>query len=368
MVPSRLDSPQARPIDLRSDAITTPTDSMWEAMRAADLGWASAGQDTLLVELEETVAKLAGKEKALYVLTGGMANLVALMTHTRRGDQVVLDSRSHILWCEEWGLSYICGLTARSVDGVRGQISPDAVVDAINDSLYRHRPRTSLLCLENPDNTFGEAADVGYVASVSNVAHELGASVHLDGARVLNACAALDVELHDMLAPVDSAMISLNKGLSAPGGAILVGTAEFISEARMNVRRLGGSSFHQCGIHAAAALVAFREMLPQLAEDNRRAAALAEALRHVTGVTVDQGRAPTNMVIVAPDPGLMSARGFVDGLETHGVLGYISGENTVRFVTHRHIDDDDIAHAAEAAAAVAESFAASNAKQPAIGT
>jgi threonine aldolase len=136
----------------------------------------------------------------------------------------------------------------------------------------------------------------------------------------------------------------------------------------MNVRRLGGSSFHQGGIHAAAALVGFREMIPQLAEDNRRAATLADALRRVTGVTVDQGSAPTNMVIVAPDPGLMSAREFVDGLEMHGVLGYVSGENTVRFVTHRHIRDDDIVHAAEAAAAVAESFATPNSNRSAVGT
>lgn len=328
-------------------------------MRTAELGWASAGEDATLLELEATAAELAGKEAALYVLTGGMANLVALMTHTTRGDQVVMEASSHLLWCEEQGLAYICGLVPRTVEGERGQMRADDVAFAINDALYRHRPHTSLVCLENTDNTYGEAVTASYVRDIAAVAHELGAATHLDGARVLSACVELDVELHDMLAGVDTAMISLNKGLSAPGGALLVGTSDFIAKARLNVRRLGGSSFHQCGIHAAAGLVALREMPPQLADDNRRAAALADALSRVEGLTIDRGAGATNMVIVLPDPAVISAAGLVGGLEALGVRAYLSREHSVRFVTHRHISDEDIAYTAEMAVAVTQRCAAS---------
>jgi threonine aldolase len=341
-----------RIVDLRSDAITTPTDAMWEAMRSAELGWASAGQDPTVRELENEAARLAGKEAALYVLTGGMANLVALMTHTERGDQILLDSWSHILWCEEWSFAYIAGLTHRALDGHRGQPTPSGVADAMAESLYRHRPNTSLLCLENTDNMYSEAATPQQVHELSDVARELGLATHLDGARVLSACVALDVGLDEMLSPVDSAMVSLNKGLSAPGGALLVGTAAFINKAKLNVRRLGGSSFHQAGIHAAAGLVALREMIPQLAEDNRRAALLARSLQEIEGITLDRGDAPTNMVIAELAADLMPAQTFVDALAEHGVLAYVSRERSVRFVTHRHIDDDEIAWAVAAVASV----------------
>jgi threonine aldolase len=348
----RLDHNQHE-VDLRSDAITVPTDGMWEAMRSAKLGWASAGQDPTLLELEAEAARLAGKEAALYVFTGGMANLVALMTHTVRGDQIVLESSSHILWCEGWGFAQLCGLTHRAIAGSRGQMSPASISEAVTDGVYGHRPRTSLLCLENTDNTFGEAVGPRYVTEVSDLAHELGLAVHLDGARVLNACVALDVELRDMLASVDSAVISLNKGLSAPGGAILVGTAEFIRQASVNLRLVGGGSFHQAGIHAAAGLVALRELIPQLAEDNRRSALLARSLQGVDGLIVDRGAVPTNMVIVELTPELAPAQAFVDALATHGILAYVSRDTSVRFVTHRHISDEDIVRTATAVASIA---------------
>jgi threonine aldolase len=199
---------------------------------------------------------------------------------------------------------------------------------------------------------FSEAATPQQVRELSDVAHDLGLSTHLDGARVLSACVALDVALDEMLSPVDSAMISLNKGLSAPGGAVLVGTASFIDRAKLNVRRLGGSSFHQAGIHAAAGLVALREMMPQLAEDNRRAGLLARSLQEIEGITLDRGGAPTNMVIAVLAADLMPAQAFVDALAEHGVRAYVSRERSVRFVTHRHVDDEGIARAAAAVASV----------------
>jgi threonine aldolase len=342
----------SQPIDLRSDAITLPTDAMWDAMRSADLGWASAGEDPALQELEDEGARLTGKEAALFVLTGGMANLVALMTHTTRGDQILLESSSHILWCEEWSFAHICGLVHRAVEGIRGQIRPADVSGMALDSLYRHRPRTSLLCLENTDNTFGEAVGADYVTEVASAAHALDISVHLDGARLLNACVALDVAADEVLAGVDSSVLSLNKGLSAPTGALLVGSADFVRDARANLRRLGGASYHQAGMYAAAGLVALRDMIPQLAEDNRRAALLARLLAGIPGLAVDVGATPTNMVIVRLGPELVAAQEFIDRLALRGVRGYTSRESSVRFVTHRHIDDGDIETAAAEIASV----------------
>jgi threonine aldolase len=350
----------SEPIDLRSDAITLPTDAMWEAMRSVDLRWASVGEDPTLQELEDEGARLAGKEAALFVLTGGMANLVALMTHTTRGDQILLESSSHILWCEEWSFAHICGLVPRTVEGIRGQIRVADVSGLALDSLYRHHPRTSLLCLENTDNTFGEAVGPDYVTEIASAAHALGISVHLDGARLLNACVALGVAADQVLAGVDSAVLSLNKGLSAPGGALLVGSADFVREARVNLRRLGGASYHQAGILAAAGLVALRDMIPQLAEDNRRAALLARLLAGIPDLEVDIGPTPTNMVIARLGPELVGAQDFVDRLASRGIRGSVSRDSSVRFVTHRHLDDRDIETAATEVASVVPTCARSD--------
>ena len=337
----------ARIVDLRSDAITKPTPEMWRAMQEADLGWASAGEDASVLQLEETAARLSGKEAGLFALTGNMANLAALMSHAERGDQILLEASSHILWCEEWSMSYIVGLFPRVIEGTRGKVEPEAVVHAMRESRYRHQPRTSLLCLENTDNVFGAALTPADIREPASAARDLGAAVHLDGARVLNACVARNVTLGEMLEPVDSAMISLNKGLSAPGGALLVGSAAFIAESRMNLRRIGGGSHHQAGIYAAAALVALDSMIDQLADDNRRARTLANLLEPLQGLRVRPVEVETNVVVVELDPELGTAESFLSELVAQGVVGYVSGPQSVRFVTHREIDDSDIEQAAE---------------------
>lgn len=339
-------------VDLRSDAITKPTPEMWRAMQDADLGWASAGEDPSVRQLEEAGARLSGKEDCVFVLTGTMANLAALMSHAERGDQVLLEASSHILWCEEWSMSYIVGLFPRALAGTRGKVEPEEVVRAVRESKYRHRPRTSLLCLENTDNIFGAALTPADIDGPASAARDLGVAVHLDGSRVMNACVACGVGLADMLAPVDSAMISLNKGLSAPGGALLVGPSEFIAQSRLNIRRLGGASHHRAGIYAAAGLAALDQMPEQLREDNRRAKTLASRLELLSRLRVSAGEVETNIVVVEIDPELGAAEDFLAELAGKGVLGYALGPRSVRFVTHRHIGDGDVERAADSVARV----------------
>jgi threonine aldolase len=230
-------------IDCRSDVITTPTEAMWEAMRSAQMGWGMQGEDPSINELQAYAADLTGMEAALYVPSGTMANLVALMTHTNRGDHILLEAYSHILWSEEWSFAYVCGLVPKRLRSELGVIEPRAVHDAIGELRFGHRPPFRLLCLENTHNMAGGTlTSPSQTAALAAVAHENGIAVHVDGARILNACVALDVPLQAFASHVDTLSINLNKGLSAPGGALLCGPESLIQESRKNLKRIGGWS------------------------------------------------------------------------------------------------------------------------------
>ena len=235
-------------IDLRSDAVTRPTDAMWEAMRSAHLGWAPSGDDASVNELQDLAAELVGKEAALFVATGSMANLVALMTHTQRGDEFIVEADSHIRWSEEASFAYVCGLVPSTVQSEAGHVSPDAVRRQLSQQRFNHKPRTSLICLENTHNLAGGTVmRAEEIIAISSVAHEYGIRVHLDGARVFNACTAANEDVKLAGAHVDTIMFCLNKGLSAPGGALLCGSVEFVEQAKINLRRLGGHSIPRQG-------------------------------------------------------------------------------------------------------------------------
>ena len=330
-------------IDLRSDAVTRPTEAMWEAQRRANLGWACAGEDRSVNELQSLAAELSGKEASLFVLTGTMANLIALMTHTERGDQIVLEASSHILWSEEWSFAHICGLVPRVIEGVDGSMSPGAVERAISDQKFNHKPRTRLICLENTHNMAGGTiVSRDDISAVSAIARENKVSIHLDGARILNASVALQERLDTMVAEVDSLTINLNKGLSAPAGALLCGSASFIERSRLNQKRLGGWSLHQAGILAAAGVVALKSMIPQLAEDNKRAGLLNLGLGTLDNATIKMKPVQTNIVVLSVNSSTMSASSIVAQLKEHHILATLLSENEIRFVTHRHINDEDI--------------------------
>lgn len=333
-------------LDLRTDAVTLPTEEMWEAMRNAELGWAHLGEDRQVNELEAEAAALTGKEAGLFVQSGSLGNLLAVMSHTRRGDQIVLDGASHIAWSEEWGVAYVCGVFPRLVTSSDGRMDPDAVRDTIARARLGHLPVTSLLCLESSHNfSGGVALGSGYLGELAGVAHEHGVRTHLDGARLFNSCVALREAIPDVSEHFDSVVLNLNKGLSAPGGAVLVGSRELLDLARLNLRRVGGSPGHQAGLTAAAGLVALRTMIPRLASDNRRASELAGRLDELDGVACDLPLVQTNIVRLRVERA--PATQVALALERRGLKTMALAPDELRLVTHRHVTDRSVDSAVE---------------------
>jgi threonine aldolase len=330
------------PIDLRSDLHGRPTDEMWEAMRAAPLGWATYGEDPSVNELQERVAGLLGKEAALWVPTCGMANLVALLTFAPRGSTVVLEASSHVLTSEAMGIEEIAGLEPVSLWAEDGRLDAAEVEELIVDE------RAAMLVLENTHTRAGGTVITPELtAELAAAARRHGAHVHLDGARLFNAAAALGVPVRELAAPVDTVAVSLNKGLCAPMGTILAGGAQEIELAHYTLRRLGGASVHKAGIAAAAALVALDMLVDRLADDHRRARELGALLQEVPGLEVKPAEIETNIVLVDVSGTELDPDEFLRLLAERGVLALGRDTSRVRFVTHRLIGDDEISRAAE---------------------
>ena len=265
-------------IDLRSDLCSVPTSEMWEAMRNAELGWATVGEDASVNELCERVAELLGKAAAVWVPTCGMGNLAAMLTFCEPGDRVVLEAASHVLTSEAMGIVEIARLEPSPLWAPDGRMDPAAV-----ERLVAER-RATLLILENTHTRAGgttlSAELTGALAAAAKRHH---CRVHIDGARLVNAAVALDVPLADLAAPANSVVMSLNKSLSAPFGAVLAGSDAVVGRARTMLHRLGGASVHRAGIAAAAGLVALDTMLDRVADDHRRARALGGRPRRDSG-------------------------------------------------------------------------------------
>ena len=334
-------------VDLRSDLHALPTEEMWEAMRSARLGWATYGEDESVNRLQERVADLLGQEAGLWVPTCGMANLVALITLAPRGTAVVLESQSHVLTSEAMGISDIAGLEPRSLWAVDGRLDPAEVAELVVEE------QASLLVLENTHTRAGGTVlSPELTAELAQAALRNGARVHLDGARLANAAVALDVTLRELAAHVDTVALSLNKGLCAPMGTILAGSALAIGGARENLRRLGGASVHKAGIPAAAALVALDTLLDRLADDHRRARELGALLAEIPGLRLEPETIETNIVLVDAGATGLAPDELLRLLAERGVLAMERDTTRIRFVTHRLIGDDEVARAAEAVAAV----------------
>ncbi len=338
------------PIDLRSDVHGQPTDEMWEAMRAAPLGWATKGEDPSVIALQERIASLLGKEAALWIPTCGMANLVALLTIAPRGSAVVLEASSHVLTSEAMGIEEIAGLEPLSLWAEDGRLDPVEAEELIVDAA------ASMLLLENTHTRAGGTVlTPELTAELAVAAQRHGAYVHLDGARLFNAAVALGVPVRELAAPVNTVAVSLNKGLCAPMGAILAGRTQVIELAQRTLRRLGGASVHKAGIAAAAALVALDTLVERLADDHRRARELGALLQEVPGLEVEAARIETNIVLVDVSGTGLSPDEFLRLVGERGVLGMERDTSRVRFVTHRLIGDDVVSRAAELVAlAVAE--------------
>jgi threonine aldolase len=338
-------------IDLRTDALSRPTDEMWAAMRAAEVGWAYLGEDPSVNELERLGAGLLGKEAAVLAPTCTAANLLALMTLGTRGTQVILDPSAHTATSEARGYETVCGLRAGFVHSRAGCPDPGAVEETIL-AARKAGLVTTVLCLENThNNAGGVAVRPERTVALASLAHRHGASVHLDGARLFNAAVALGVPAARLTEDVDTVSLSLGKGLSAPGGALLAGPRAVIDRARVNLRVIGAASLHKAGIFAAAGIVALKSMIDRLADDNRRARTLATGLASLPGLHVDLATVQTNIVLVdTPGP---AADALLERLAARGVLGFRRSDTRIRFVTHRLIGDAEVSRAI---AAVAESL------------
>lgn len=323
--------------DFRSDTVTKPTPEMMAAIAGAEVGDAARGDDPTHNELEAVAADLTGKEAAMFLPSGTMGNLSALLTHLRPGEEVIVEARAHLYNSEVGGLSAVAGAIARPVTGKDGILQPDDVAAALRANAVQSRAPTGLVCLENTLNSAGGAVlPLEVSTGVRRIAAAAGVPVHLDGARLFNAAAALDCKLADLCRDCDSVMISLSKGLGAPMGSILAGDLDFIARARKKARMLGGG-LRQTGMMAAAALVALRDPLPQLKQDHEMAALLAEDLRRIDESLL-RDPVQTNIVNCYIDRFANSADAFVAGLRDHKVLANFAGTK-VRFVTHRHIDE-----------------------------
>lgn len=328
--------------------MTTPTPAMRRAMAAAEVGDDVYGEDPTVGRLQATVAELAGFERGLFVPSGTMSNQIAIAAQVGAGTEVICPEGSHIYEYEPGSLAVISGSQARLVPAPGGVLDPADVAAAVHDSI--HQAPTGLISLENTHNRAGgTVVPLDVCAAVQEIGHRAGVSVHLDGARAFNAAVALGVELAAVCRGFDTVSICLSKGLGAPVGSVMLGSAEIVGRAH-RWRKLLGGGMRQAGVLAAAALVALEEAPPKLADDHRRARFLAEGLASVPGVGVDLRSVQTNMVYLR----VARAADFAAGCARRGVLVNALGRDVVRIVTHHQISDEQ----AEAALAVLSGVAA----------
>ncbi len=338
-----------RVVDLRSDTVTRPTEEMRRAMARAEVGDDVYGEDPTVNALEELAASMIGKEAAVFVPSGTMGNQAAVLTHTARGDEIIVEADAHIYWYEAGGPALLASVQVRPLAGRRGVLSPEAVRAAVRPPDV-HFPRTSLLCLENTHNRAGGAVwPPAELEAVTAAAHEAGLAVHLDGARIFNAAVASGVAAARLAAGADSVMFCLSKGLAAPVGSILAGARDWIERAR-KARKVLGGGMRQAGVIAAAGIVALRTMVDRLAEDHANARRLAEGLAEVKGLEVDPRQVDTNMVMVGVRD---SAAEFCRQLAERGVMAGAMDARRVRLVTHKDVSGDDVDYALRVIAAVA---------------
>jgi threonine aldolase len=338
-------------LDFRSDTITQPTAAMRDAMRDAPVGDDVFAEDPSINALEAEAARIFGKEAGLFVASGTQGNLLALLSLTRPGDELIAEVGSHIANSEVGGAARLGGLTLRPVAGQLGKISAEQVSSTIRPENV-HYARTTLLAIENSHNSAGGTVTSPVEMEIlAQTAHERGLKVHVDGARVFNSAVALGVQPVDLARHAETLTFCLSKGLSAPVGSVLVGSEDVIAEAR-RMRKMVGGGMRQAGILAAAGLVALRDGVARLADDHRRARRLGEGLARLPGINLDLATVQTNIVrFDVGGLGLDTAR-FAERLKQRGVTvsggAYPAG---VRMVVHRHIDDASID---QALAAVAE--------------
>jgi threonine aldolase len=327
-------------IDLRSDTVSHPTPEMREAMANAELGDDVYGEDPTVNRLEELAARKTGKEAGLLVTSGTMGNLIAVLAHCQRGDEAIMGTMAHTFVFEQGGVSALGGVFPHTVPNQPdGTLKLDDIEAAIRGEDV-HFPVSKLILLENTQNRCGGVVlTPEYTRQVAGLAKKHKLMLHLDGARVFNAAAALNVDVKELTGPADSITFCLSKALCAPVGSILCGTKDFIYRARRLRKQLGGG-MRQAGVLAAAGIIAVEKMTVRLGEDHARARRLAEGLANIPGFSLDFGLPPSNMVFTTMGPSIkLTARDAAKKLASDGIKVGVVGERRFRMVTHYWIDD-----------------------------
>ena len=327
-------------IDFRSDTSTHPTQAMREAIYSAKVGDDMLHEDPTVNELENLAAKLLGKEDALLVSSGTMGNLVSILTHSQRGDEIIIGNKSHIFRGENSGASTLGGVSMHIIPNNEiGELEPDQIINAIRPSQNINYPSTSMISIENTQNACGGAVlSKEYTEKIAKLANDNNIKLHIDGARIFNASVYLDIPVSKLASSADSITFCLSKGLSCPIGSIICGNKEFISRARYWRKTLGGG-MRQLGIVAASGIIALNSMIYRLKEDHANAQILAKGLKEIAGINIDPEKLPTNLVffdLLVPDPKIIS-----DELNKIGIKGG-KPDKRWRFVTHSDISSEDI--------------------------
>ncbi len=327
--------------DFRSDTTTHPTEKMRQAMANAKVGDDVYGEDPTVNTLEQKAADMLGKERGLYVTSGTMGNLLAVLAHCARGEEAIMGTQGHTFLHEAGGVSAVGGVVIHTVPNqADGTLAMTDLENALRNPEDAHEPISKLVIIENTQNFCGGVPiSLEYTESVAAFARKRGLLLHLDGARIFNAAVALGLPASKLVAPADSITFCLSKGLCAPVGSVLCGDAEFISKAR-RLRKMLGGGMRQAGIIAAAGIVALDEMVERLAEDHRRATVLGDGLRGIAKVHLTKNSPQTNMVFFKLDESVaLTTAEFLDAMKQEGVLLMDSGPGEYRMVTHNDISD-----------------------------
>ena len=333
------DHPSDR-VDIRSDTVTQPTAEMRAVMESASVGDDVLGDDLTVIELQNRVAKLFGKEAALFVASGTMSNAVAIRAHTVPGDEIVCDKTAHIYKYEGGGYAALCGVSIALVEGMNGIMTPSDVASAIRKSegSQGHYPNGTLVCVENTSNLGGGTCyPQQTLDEIAAIAHQNGCKAHIDGARIFNAIVNTGIDAKRMTRDYDSVSICFSKGMGAPVGSVLVGSSEFIARAH-RWRKMFGGGWRQAGILAQACLFALDNNIQRMEEDHARAKRIATAINSMDNFSVDLDTVQTNMVYVTCKN---LASKVVQGLEKQGIDLFDLSLNKVRIVCHLHINDED---------------------------
>lgn len=334
------------PIDLRSDTVTKPTADMRTAMASAEVGDDVFLEDPTVNHLQKRAAEIFKREAALFVPSGTMGNQIAVKVHTHHGQEVITEGHAHIFEFEMAAMAAISGVLARPVPAPDGILDWERIKGAVRPKIY-YRAQTGLISLENTNNMAGGTVYTkAQIDDICDHAHDAGLPVHLDGARIFNAAAALDIDVASLTAKCDSVMFCLSKGLAAPVGSILTGSREFIERAR-SVRKMLGGGMRQAGILAAAGLIALERMPARLSEDHRNARLLADLLGEVPKLDVEPEKVRTNILMVGVMRTERTSEQFASLLKENGVLVSLLDSARIRLVTHNDVTREQVGRAAQ---------------------